>query len=469
MVWRFCGFLLFQLAGALAGWAVATGFALLPELAGAWIGASLGAVAWFVLDVARGLRLLRWLRNGDAALAPAMHGMWGEAADRARRLLRSREHEVLDAQRRLQEFLLAIQASPSGVVLLDAQGCIEWCNQTAAGQFGIDIQRDILQPIGNLVRDPVFAAYAAAGDYSRSVVIPGRESTPARPVKLSVQLHPYGDGRRLLLSRDVTALEQAEAMRRDFVANVSHEIRTPLTVLAGFVETLQTLPLDAQERSRYLALMSQQAQRMQTLVNDLLTLSRLEGSPMPMAQEWTAMGSFMAQCEHEAVALSDVLAADPHDDSSKPHGHRIVAGAAPPAEIAGAPAELQSAFSNLVTNAVRYTPPGGTITLSWSLLPDGQAEFAVRDTGPGIAAEHIARLTERFYRVDRSRSRETGGTGLGLAIVKHVAQRHGAQLLIDSTPGLGSTFSLRFPASRIRPVAGPGAPNATESPRTPGP
>ncbi|MDO8279542.1 MAG: phosphate regulon sensor histidine kinase PhoR [Burkholderiaceae bacterium] len=473
MVLRFFGFLLFQLAGALAGWVLADWVlaaqpAALPTLAGAWIGAGFGAVMWFFLDAARGLRLLRWLKAGDAAQAPTMHGMWGEAADRARRLLRSREHEVLDAQRRLQEFLLAIQASPSGVVLLDAKGCIEWCNQTAAGQFGIDMQRDILQPIGNLVRDPVFTAYGAEGDYSRSVVIPGRDSTPARPLKLSVQLHPYGDGRRLLLSRDVTALEQAEAMRRDFVANVSHEIRTPLTVLAGFVETLQTLPLDAQERSRYLALMSQQAQRMQTLVNDLLTLSRLEGSPMPMAQEWTAMGAFMVQCEHEARALSDVMAGDPQD-ASRQRGHRILASPAPQAEIAGAPTELQSAFSNLVTNAVRYTPAGGSITLSWTLLPDGQAEFAVKDTGPGIAAEHIARLTERFYRVDRSRSRETGGTGLGLAIVKHVAQRHGAQLLIDSTPGVGSTFSLRFAASRIRPAAGPGAPSAIESPRTPGP
>ncbi|HSV46163.1 MAG TPA: phosphate regulon sensor histidine kinase PhoR, partial [Ramlibacter sp.] len=334
--------------------------------------------------------------------------------------------------------LAALQASPNGVVLLDPQGRIEWCNQTAAGHFGFDAQRDLQQLIGNLVRDPAFAAYYA-GD-TQEAIVAGRDSTPSRPLRLAVHLHPYGQGRQLLLSRDITALEQAEAMRRDFVANVSHEIRTPLTVLAGFVETLQNLPLPEAERSRYLGMMAQQAERMQTLVSDLLTLSRLEGSPLPSAAPWTPVYLLMTQCEQEARALNAAMGKSQalHFESE------------PGAEVAGAPNELQSALSNLVSNAVRYTPAAGAIDVRWRTLPDGRAEFSVRDTGPGIAREHIPRLTERFYRVDRSRSRETGGTGLGLAIVKHVVQRHGAELRVDSTPGAGSTFAIVFPAGRLR-------------------
>jgi two-component system phosphate regulon sensor histidine kinase PhoR len=256
-----------------------------------------------------------------------------------------------------------------------------------------------------------------------------------------VDLHAYGDGRKLLLSRDVTALEQAEAMRRDFVANVSHEIRTPLTVLGGFVETLQTLPLKPQEQQRYLALMAQQAQRMHLLVSDLLTLSRLEGSPPPPLEEWHPVRALLDECEREARALSALVAAP---------GHCLSFSSDVTTELAGARSELLSAMSNLVSNAVRYTPASGRIDVVWTSLPDGRAEFSVQDTGPGIAPEHLPRLTERFYRVDRSRARETGGTGLGLAIVKHVAQRHGAELKIESTPGQGSRFAIRFPAVRLR-------------------
>jgi two-component system phosphate regulon sensor histidine kinase PhoR len=284
--------------------------------------------------------------------------------------------------------------------------------------------------------------------------MPAPGSTASRPRKLSLRLHPYGEGRLLILSRDVTAKEQAETMRRDFVANVSHEIRTPLTVLSGFVETLQSLDLPREERNRYLQMMGLQTQRMQTLVSDLLTLSRLEGSPPPGSGEWTPLASLLAQCEQEARALAASL------------GKKLELQFLPGAEvaIAGTPSELQSAFSNLVSNAVRYTPPGGTIQVQWRQLTDGRGEFSVRDTGPGIAPEHISRLTERFYRVDRSRSRETGGTGLGLAIVKHVVQRHGGELKIQSTPGVGSTFAIQFPASRLRAVSrGALVPPATES------
>ncbi|MFC5497490.1 phosphate regulon sensor histidine kinase PhoR [Caenimonas terrae] len=449
MLFRISLFVAIQLAGTLAGWWAG-------GLAGALAGLAIASTLWFLLDLWRGLKVALWLRDGGAGPELRMRGLWGEVADRARRALRSREQLALDSQRRLQDFLAAIQASPNGVVLLDPDGRIEWCNQTAAAQLGIDAHRDMLQLIGNLVRDPSFAAYYAAKDYRRDIVVTGRESTSVRPVRISVQLHPYGEGRQLLLTRDITALEQADAMRRDFVANVSHEIRTPLTVLTGFVETMQTLPLSRDEQLRYLDLMGRQAHRMQTLVSDLLTLSRLEGSPPPPAGDWTPVAALLAQCEQEARALGGTL--------GKQQELRF---ADTDAQLAGAQSELHSALSNLVSNAVRYTGPGGAIDVGWQPLPDGRAVFSVRDTGPGIAPEHVPRLTERFYRIDRSRSRETGGTGLGLAIVKHVVQRHGAELKIESAPGAGSTFSIVFPAARVRmsarPAAAPAAPLATES------
>jgi two-component system, OmpR family, phosphate regulon sensor histidine kinase PhoR len=454
MAWRFFGFLCCELAGGLIGWWLGHDYAIRTGLVA-------GGLGWLAVDSLRGARVLRWLRHGDSVAAPPVSGLWGEIVERVRRVLRARDQELVDARQRLQEFLAAIQASPNGVILLDPQGRIEWCNQTAADQFGLDPKRDLMQQVTNLVRDPSFTAYYNGSGGGRDIVIPGPRSMPSRPVKLSLYLHAYGEGRRLLLSRDVTALEQAEVMRRDFIANVSHEIRTPLTVLMGFVETLQHLPLDAQERARYLELMGRQAQRMQTLVGDLLTLSRLEGSPLPGASEWTPVDMLLAQCEQDGRSLSSLM--------GKSLELRVGPSAA--LEIAGSPSELLSAMSNLVSNAVRYTPAGGSVDVQWRSLPEGRGEFRVRDSGPGIAPEHISRLTERFYRVDRSRSRETGGTGLGLAIVKHVVQRHGAELSIDSTPGKGSTFAIRFPASRLRtgepvsqePPVDSGAPPARES------
>ena len=432
------------LLGSGLGWAVAGKDGMEPGLL-------LAGLAWFFLDTLRLTRLLRWLRAEQNAEVPGVlsgpvptaGGVWGDVVDRIRRLLKNRDRQYQESQSRLNEFLSAMQASPNGVVLLDAEGRIEWCNQTAAQHFGFDAKRDVMQHIANLVRDPAFTAYLASGVFSREVTIPGGLSTAARPVRLSVNLHPYGNERKLLLSRDITALELAEAMRRDFVANVSHEIRTPLTVLSGFIETLQTLPLKEPERIRYLGLMAQQSQRMQTLVNDLLTLSRLEGSPSPDTSDWVTTSALLAQCEQEARALSAVLA---------PAGHLLEFEPGPACELAGVQNELLSAMSNLVTNAVRYTPQAGSVKVRWTLLDDGRGEFQVQDSGPGMASEHLPRLTERFYRIDRSRSRETGGTGLGLAIVKHVTQRHGAELKIESQLGQGSRFSIVFPASRVRAI-----------------
>lgn len=435
--------------GGLAGWIVGAD-------PGAEVGLVLGALAWFLFETALALRALRWLRAGDLRNRPRMGGLWGEAMDRVRRALLAREKQVEDAQRRLDAFLDAIRASPNGVVLLDPEGRIEWCNDTAASHLGLDPERDQLQHIVNLLRDPEFTAFLHGRNRTQDVVIAAPGSTAARPKKVSLRLHPYGEGRLLLLSRDVTALEQAEFMRRDFVANVSHEIRTPLTVLAGFVETLQSLDLPREERSRYLQMMAQQAQRMQTLVNDLLTLSRLEGSPLPGAAEWTPAATFLAQSEQEARALAPALGKK----------LELLFPSAPSLAFGGATSELQSAFSNLVSNAVRYTPSGGVVEVQVR-EEGGRAEFSVRDTGPGIAPEHLPRLTERFYRVDRSRSRETGGTGLGLAIVKHVVQRHGGELRMESTPGTGSNFAIVLPATRVRALeltlSGSGAQPATES------
>ena len=435
MAARVFAFVLFLAAGGAAGWWI-------EGERGAQAGLLLGAGLWFTFETERVLRLLVWLRRGDVSSAPRLGGLWGETADRMRRALVQREREVDGARQRLQDFLAAIQRSPNGVVLLDREGRIEWANETSAALFGLEPQRDLQQHIVNLVREPDFSAYYHGRNYTDDVVIAAPGSTAARPMKLAVRLHPYGEGRRLLLARDVTAVEQAEIMRRDFVANVSHEIRTPLTVLAGFVETLQTLELTKQERDQYLQMMAQQAHRMQTIVADLLTLSRLEGSPLPGAGEWSPLAQLLAQCEADAQQLTRAL------------GKRLELRFRSTAdvEISGIASELLSAFSNLVSNAVRYTPDGGAVHVFAQLRDDGRLEFLVRDTGPGIAAEHLPRLTERFYRVDRSRSRETGGTGLGLAIVKHVVQRHGGELKIESTPGAGSRFAVELPAARIRPA-----------------
>lgn len=408
-----------------------------------WVGVAgslAGASLWVTLDNVRAARVLNWLRHGHAVRPPRVSAVWAEVVERSRKGFKALNRKARKSEARLQEFLAAIQASPNGVLLLDKNATIEWCNFTAAQHLGFDSKRDLRQQIRNLIRDPAFIGYLGSGDYSKPVEIDGRDAYPGHPQRISIHIHVYGKGRRLLLTRDITAVEQAEAMRRDFVANVSHEIRTPLTVVSGFIETLQHLDVGVDDRRRYLALMAQQAERMQTLVSDLLTLSRLEGSPIPGSGEWVRSQELLEQVVGEARALSDVVAQGKHE---------VLAEPGPAMEIAGARSELVSAMSNLLSNAVRYTPPGGQIRAGWRALDDGSGEFYVNDTGPGIEAEHLPRLTERFYRVDRSRSRETGGTGLGLAIVKHVAQRHGGQMAVDSVVGEGSTFRITLPPSRV--------------------
>ena len=446
MLWRTFSWLVVLLVGAALGafW----GFYQGGKTVGIWllIGTLLGGVLWWVIDTSRGLRVVAWLRSGDLHQAPQLVGLWGDVVDRARSLLRQQERVIASSDQRLKDFLSAIQASPNGVVLLDAQSQIEWCNQTAAQQLGIDVERDQMQRIGNLMRDPIFTAYMADSNPDESVVIEGRGHRMDRPLRLSLQRHRYGEGKQMLITRDVTLLEQAEAMRRDFVANVSHEIRTPLTVLSGFVETLQTLSLPPDDQQRYLALMATQAHRMQTLVEDLLTLSRLEGSPNPGVHSQLPLAQLMKACEQEALGLSATMSNGVCVQTIE----FTVDPSLSEAVLLGEPRELQSALSNLVSNAVRYTPVDGTIQVNACVKPDGHLQLSVKDSGAGIAAEHLPRLTERFYRVDRSRSRESGGTGLGLAIVKHVMQRHGGSLVVTSVLGQGSTFTLVLPATRWR-------------------
>lgn len=400
-------------------------------------------------DALHGVRFLKWLRNDDVLADPHLPGHWEDFSERIRRILKQKETMRVSSEDTLRQFLAAIQASPNGVLLLDSESRIQWCNQTAAKHLGIDPNLDSQQLIGNMLRSPVFSNYVSAKSFDHEVIIEGRLHRADRPHKVGIQIFPYGEGRLLLLSRDVTSIEQAEVMRRDFVANVSHEIRTPLTVLLGFIETMQTLRLTDEDKTHYLDLMSLQAQRMQTLVEDLLTLSRLEGSPFPSQHEWISVETLFNQCEQEAYGFMHFLQKD-----GAPAHHLIFENdnSLASSEIAGSFKEIISAFSNLITNALRYTPAGGRIVIRWSCSLDS-AVFSVEDTGPGISSEHLPRLSERFYRIDRSRSRETGGTGLGLAIVKHVIQRHGGSLHVESKVNQGSKFSLIFPASRIRSVA----------------
>ena len=444
MFWRTFSFLFFLIAGAI------TGETLLHDYkpwAGAFLGVLLISLLWYMWSIRRIYEVLYWIKDHPRDSPPRHLGLWGEIAERMNRFTRSQDLALLGSEQRLNEFLQAIQVSPNGVILINAGSRIEWANDTAMSHLGVDIEKDREQLIGNLVRDPQYVSYMNSSNFEHEVVIEGFKSQINAPKRISLQVFPYGDGRKFMLTRDVTDFEKAELMRRDFVANVSHEIRTPLTVLAGFVETMQNLPLAPEEQTRYLGFMQQQSSRMQILVQDLLTLSKLEGSPMPSYTDWHSVENLCQNCEVEARGLLSILKSDMGLE------HRLIFSIEPAAQdfkVSGERAELQSAMSNLISNALRYTPVGGEVKVVSRLSEDGSWLFAVHDTGPGISPEHLPRLTERFYRIDRSRSRETGGTGLGLAIVKHVVQRHGGELKIDSILGQGSIFSWQLPKNRTR-------------------
>lgn len=392
-------------------------------------------LGWHLLRHLQNLAaLMKWLKSSEDDALPEGSGMWEDVFSCLHKMMRTLRHQRAQHVSALKQMEQATAALPEGVVILDIADRIEWCNPLAEAHFGLNSSMDIGQQITYLARQPEFVRYLAARDNTQALILRG---TRQDDITLSIRLIAYGEDKRLLISRDITQLERVETMRRDFVANVSHELRTPLTVVNGFVETLQDMPTrDSDMAQHALRLMNEQTNRMTRLVDDLLTLSRLENDHSPAQEEEVDVGVLLGDIGHEARLLSN-------------NRHQIELHLLCGAWLKGSRDELRSAFSNLVSNAIRYTPEGGSIEVQWS-LQDGQAAFSVKDSGIGIAPQHIARLTERFYRVDRSRSRETGGTGLGLAIVKRIAMRHHARLEISSEEGRGSTFTLLFPASRIR-------------------
>jgi two-component system phosphate regulon sensor histidine kinase PhoR len=377
-------------------------------------------------------RLARWVKQPVLGRVPEGAGVWDEVLAGLHRFERAAARREEDLTEALARFRRAAQALPDGVVILDADNRIEWCNRTAQAHLQIDAVRDVGQPIADLIRDPGFVDYLASGEEAAPVRVERGDAS------LLLLVISYGRAQKLLLSRDITQAERVETMRRDFVANVSHELRTPLTVLIGFLETVRDLPLDAQRVRDYVGMMRDQAGRMQRIIDDLLALSALESAPPP-PEERVRVAPLLARLRSDAEALSGGR-------------HEIGVSGEPTKDLLGAETELLSAFGNLVSNAIRYTPAKGKVSIAWREDPDG-ASFSVEDSGVGIAPEHVPRLTERFYRVDRGRSRETGGTGLGLAIVKHALMRHQASLEIDSRPGAGSRFSARFPAHRLAEAA----------------
>ena len=396
----------------------------------AWLfAATFVYLCWHILNL---YRLDAWIRRGRQLLTPASLGVWGELFNgfyRMRRRDRERKRRIA---RLLREFRNSTAAMPDGVVLLDSLWEIIWFNDAAERLLGLRPGQDLQRRIGNLIRHPDFVGYLRHGVFEEPVDIPA----PAAPgVRVSLRIVPYGADQRLLIARDVTRLHRLEEMRRDFVANASHELRSPLTVIGGYLDAMRADSRLEHDWGVPLAEMEHQMQRMLAIIKDLLELSRLETEAREAPFAPVDVPGLLQRVQRDALALG--------------HGPRdVVVEVKDRVWILGSESELFSAFSNLVFNAMRYTPDSGRVSLRWWAEEDG-ARLSVTDTGVGIAAEHLPRLTERFYRVDRSRSRDSGGTGLGLAIVKHVLQRHDADLSVESEPGRGSVFTCHFPMERV--------------------
>ena len=374
-------------------------------------------------------QLGEWLDHPHSNRLPDGWGAWTEVFARLYRLRRDDERNQDELTEWLARFRQAMQLLPEGVAIMDDVLLLEWCNPATERHLGLTLERDKGRRVTNLVRHPEFIDYIILGRYEQPLTL------SIRGRKLVVQVIPFENRRQILVTHDATETERIEAMRRDFIANASHELRTPLTVIVGFLEIAMGDPgLDERTRTAHLNLMTEQAERMQRLIEDMLTLSRLESDEYPLKRERVDVAALVDGIANEARALSG--------------GRHTVEITVDGPDVMGSPDELRSAFANLATNAVRYTPAGGTIRLAWKRGPN-DLRFEVCDTGIGIDEQHISRLTERFYRVDKSRSRETQGTGLGLAIVKHVVLRHGGKLSIRSTPGKGSVFMVSLPNTSL--------------------
>lgn len=382
-------------------------------------------------------QLQKWFKKPNVRTIPEGSGVWEDVFTALLKYERSNQHNQTQLSNALERFNLATTAMPDGLVILSAANEIEWCTPKAEHQLGLSLAQDKHLPIVNLLRDSHFIAYLYNGDYEAPFKL---KSWRNPELTLEILLIPFANNQKLLISRDTTQLEKVETMRRDFIANVSHELRTPLTVVGGFLETLSDMEgAIPTQIKQYFAMMEEQTLRMRRIIEDLLTLSTIESNVETPENIEINMPSLLQSIQNDALGLSHSLYKTKH---------QIHFDVDPQLYINGAQEEIRSALSNLVSNAVRYTPKGGELWLSWQRIGD-KAVFAVRDTGIGIAPEHIDRLTERFYRVDRGRSRETGGTGLGLSIVKHILIRHQAKLEITSTLGTGSTFSVIFPKTRV--------------------
>lgn len=417
--------------------------AALAAAAGALIGWVFDHIAWFVAGAlalylawftAALVKLHRWLNSGSLTEPPDSFGLWGEIFDSIYRLQR-REHA---AQGELQGIIDrardSVSALRDAVVIVDRDGALEWWNPAAEQLLGLRWPVDSKQVLANLVRDPRFVAWFEARDYGSMLELP---SPVDDGQQLQLQVTVFGNGDRLLIARDITRIHHLEQVRREFVGNVSHELKTPLTVLKGYVETLQASDRGDKPRvSRALAQMLQQTERMDRLVNDLLLLSRLENTPPDPAPAPVAMAPMLHSLQQDAIAMA------------VGSNQVVTLEADPQLWLRGSEHELHSIASNLVSNAVRYAGRDARIHVRWWADAEG-AHLAVADTGIGIEARHLPRLTERFYRPDSGRDLQSGGTGLGLAIVKHALKRHGGTLQVESTPGKGSTFTCHFPASRI--------------------
>ncbi len=386
-------------------------------------------------------KLMVWLKKPDLASIPVGTGLWEDIFSAIYHFQRRNNRNQAQLSSTLDRFMHAASALPDGVVLLNAQHHIEWCNVPAEKMLGLSLRQDAGQPILYLIRHTDFLEYLQAEDLGDPINL---KSWLNPETTLEIQLVPFGSNQKLLITRNVSRLEKLEHMRRDFIANVSHELRTPLTVVSGFLETLSDMR-DAipKHLSGYFGMMQDQTGRMRVLIEDLLMLSQLESSVIPNQEADIDVPALLDMVLHEATSLSNGR-------------HRLVLNLETQHHLTGALQELHSAFGNLVSNAIRYTPEGGEINMTWKMRGD-EAIFSVQDSGIGIEQKHIDRLTERFYRVDRSRSRETGGTGLGLSIVKHILTRHQARLDIESEHGKGSTFSAVFSGVRVLNPAENGA------------
>jgi two-component system, OmpR family, phosphate regulon sensor histidine kinase PhoR len=377
-------------------------------------------------------KLHRWLKKPILAKIPRGYGIWEDVLSTLYQEQRRNSRQQTQLSATLGRFTHAASALPDGVVVLNAQNEIEWCNKPAESILGLNLLKDKAKPINYLVRHNAFLAYLNSQEYTEPIKIKSWLSDDT----IEFQIIDYGTRQKLLISRDVTQLEKIDTMRRDLIANVSHELRTPLTVVGGFLETLMDMDGAIPERTRtYFNMMQDQTLRMKLLIDDLLVLSQIESNAHGPEDTLINMRNLISMLENDANGLSQGK-------------HRIQIQVNTDINLTGAISEIQSALSNLVSNAIRYTPEGGNVQIHW----DQQNEkgiFSVKDDGIGIAPEHIERLTERFYRVDRGRSRLTGGTGLGLSIVKHILMRHQAVLNVESEIDQGSTFMAVFPKERL--------------------